>query len=87
MTYTKRVNKSRLVAHCSQCYDKTRLKCPVCLLIKNPRHCKIYKNIAALWWHLKQEHGEFVYSQFTTDDVCEVLNNLTKAIRWGIILN
>ena len=61
--------------------------CPVCLLTKASKHCKIYKNTAALWWHIKQEHGEFVYSQFTTDDVLDVLNGLTKAIRWGIILN
>ena len=85
MTYHKRVNKYRVVAHCSQCYIEIRLQCPCCLLEKIPRHCKIYKNTAALWWHLKQEHGKFVYSQFTTDDVLDVLNGLTKAIQWGII--
>jgi len=84
MTCQKRLHKHR-VAFCSQCYDKIRLKCPVCLLTKNPRHCKIYKNTAALWWHLQQQHGEFVYLQFTTDDILDVLNGLTKAIQWGII--
>lgn len=83
MTYQKRLHKHR-VAYCSQCYDDIRIRCPVCLLTKVPRHCKIYKNTAALWWHL-QEHGEFGYSQFTTDDVCVVLNSLVKAIHWGII--
>jgi len=87
MTYTKRIHKDRLIAHCSQCYDRIRVRCPVCLLTKKPRHCKIFKNTAALWWHIRRDHREFVYSQFTSEDVCEVLNNLTKAIRWGIIKN
>jgi len=86
MTYQKPLHKDR-VAYCSQSYDDIRLQCPVCLLTKIPRHCKIFKNTAALWWHIRRDHREFVYSQFNSDDVCEVLNNLTKAIRWGIILN
>ena len=86
MTYPKPLDKDRVV-YCSQCYDKIRVQCPVCLLTKKPRHCKIFKNTAALWWHLKQDHGEFVYSQFSSDDVLDVLNNVTKAISWGIIPN
>jgi len=86
MTYPKRLQKHR-AAYCSQNYTEIRLRCPVCLLIKKPRHCKIYKNTAALWWHLRQEHGEFVYSQFTSEDVLDVLNNMSKAIKWGIIPN
>ncbi len=86
MTYQKRLHKHR-PAHCSQCYVKIHLRCPVCLLTKIPRHCKIYKNTASLWWHLKQEHDEFIYAQFSSDDVLDVLNGLTKAIQWGIILN
>jgi len=86
MTYTKRLHKDR-VAYCSQCYDDIRLRCPVCLLTSIPRHCKIYKNLASLWWHLKQEHSDFFYSQFSSDDVLDVLNNMSKAIKWGIIPN
>jgi len=86
MTYQKPLHKDR-VAYCSQCYDRIRVQCPVCLLTKKPRHCKIFKNTAALWWHLRQEHADFVCSQFSSDDVLDVLNNMTKAIRWGIIPN
>ena len=86
MTYQKPLHKDR-VAYCSQCYTDIRLQCPACLLTKIPRHCKIFKNPAALWWHLRRDHTDFVCSQFSSDDVCEVLNNLTKAIRWGIVLN
>ena len=81
MTNTQRLHKHRPIVYCSQCYDDIRIRCPVCLLTKVPRHCKIYKNTAALWWHLVQDHGKFVYSQFSSDDVCIVLNNLVKAIR------
>jgi len=87
MTCQKRLHKDRRVAYCSQCYNNIRLQCPVCLLTKVPRHCKIHKNIASLWWHLKQDHGDFVYSQFNSDELCDVLNNLVKAIRLGIIVN
>ena len=87
MTYQKPLHKDRVPVYCSQCHDEIRVQCPVCRLTKIPRHCKVFKNIAALWWHLKQDHGKFAYSQFNSDDVCKVLNNLTKAIRWGIIQN
>jgi len=86
MTYPKPLHKDR-VAYCSQNYTKTRLQCPVCLLTRIPRKCKIYKNLAGLWWHLKQDHKDFVFSQFSSDDVLDVLNNVTKAINWGIIPN
>ncbi len=85
MTYQKRLHKDRQPAYCSQCYFPIRLRCPVCLLTEIPRHCRIYKNLASLWWHIKQEHGEFTYSKLCYHDVLEVLNNLTKAVKWGII--
>ncbi|QMU53785.1 MAG: hypothetical protein GKS07_01975 [Nitrosopumilus sp.] len=87
MSNDKQLDKDRKAAYCSQCYDNIRLQCPACRLSKIPRHCKIYKNPASLWWHIKQEHDDFVYSEFSCDDVLVVLNNMTKAIKWGIIPN
>ena len=85
MTLHSPIHKDR-VAYCSQNYDDIRLHCPVCLINKIPRHCKIHKNLASLWWHIKREHKGFVYSQFDYDDVLTVLNGVTRAIQWGIIL-
>ncbi len=86
MNYNKQVDKDRVVAHCSQCYDKIRLKCPVCLIEKNTRFCKIYKNTSSLWWHIKHEHNDFVTSDFDIDELCHTLNEITRAIKWGIIV-
>ena len=86
MSHGDKIDKDRL--YFTQNNKPIRLRCPECIrTTKSPRHCKIFKNPAALWWHLRQDHGKFVYSQFSSDDICEVLNNLTKAIRWGIVLN
>ena len=86
MTYNLPLQKDR-AAYCSQCYDSIRLRCPICLLTKIPRHCKIYKNTAALWWHIRQDHDNFACSQFDTDEVRQVLNAITTAMQWGILVN
>lgn len=85
MKKDEQLHKYRVV-YASQCYSKTKLKCPVCLLDKIPRHCKIYKSPAALYWHIKTEHGEFVFKEFGTDDIICALNGVTRAIQWGMLL-
>jgi len=85
MTYLKRLHKDR-AAYCSQCYNEIRLRCPVCLLEQIPRRCKIYKNTAALWWHIRQRHNHFATSSFDMDSVLYALNGVTRAIQWGIIV-
>ncbi len=85
MTYPKRLHKDR-VAYCSQNYTEIRLQCPFCLLEQIPRHCKIYKNTAALWWHIRQQHNHFATSSFDMDSVLCALNGVTRAIQWGIIV-
>jgi len=76
------------VAYCSQNYARIRLRCPFCLLEKKvSRHCKIYKNTAALWWHIKNHHNNLVTSNFDMDSVLYALNGVSQAIKWGILVN
>ena len=84
MSKTKVVNKHRK-AYCSQNYDFIKLKCPICLLDTIPRNCRIYKNLAGLWWHIKQNHDGFVCSEYDVNDILDVLNSLDRAIKWGIV--
>ncbi|MDH3735538.1 MAG: hypothetical protein OEQ94_00780 [Nitrosopumilus sp.] len=86
MTCQKQLHKDR-AAYCSQCYDNIRLRCPFCLLEKIPRHCKIYKNAAALWWHIRQQHNNSATSNFDMNAVLDALNGVTRAMQWGIIVN
>ena len=86
MTCQKRLHKDR-VAYCSQYYDDIRLQCPFCLFEKIARHCKIYKNTAALWWHIKHHHNNSVTSSFDMYAVLDTLNGITRAMQWGIIVN
>jgi len=85
MTYNLSIQKDR-VAYCSQNYTEIRLQCPFCLLEQIPRRCKIYKNTAALWWHIRQQHDHFATSSFDMDSVLYALNGVTRAIQWGIIV-
>ena len=77
------IHKHRVLA--SQCYCKAKLKCPVCRKHKISRHCKVFKSPAALWWHIKREHGNFAFKEFTTADVIDALNGVTRALQWGIL--
>jgi len=56
-------------------------------LEKIPRHCKIYKNAAALWWHIRQQHNNSATSNFDMNAVLDALNGVTRAMQWGIIVN
>jgi len=78
------IDKDR--ASYTQNHKKSRLRCPECIRIKKIlRHCKIYKSLAQLWWHFKQEHNEVSNLLFCTQDIKDVLNGLSKAMDWGIL--
>jgi len=78
------IDKDR--ASYTQNHKKSRFHCPECVRIKKIlRQCKIYKSLAQLWWHFKQEHGEISNLLFCTQDVKDVLNALSKAMDWGIL--
>ena len=63
-----------------------RLYCPECVRTKKVlRHCKIFKNLPALWWHIKNEHGEISNIDFNTNDLIYIFNAIDKAIQWHII--
>jgi len=62
-----------------------RLYCSECVRTKILRHCRIFKNLPGLWWHIKQDHGYFSNLLFDTDAIAAVLNAVSKAIEWGII--
>ena len=63
-----------------------RVKCPECLRVtKNPRQTPVFKKLPALWWHFKRDHGEVSNLFFTTKDVKDALNGLSKAIDLGIL--
>ena len=78
------IHKDRLSF--TQNNKKIRLRCPECVRTKKQLcHCKIYKNLPALWWHLKRDHGNISNLDFNTGEIIDVLNGLDKAIHWGII--
>ena len=87
MTNQRQIDKDREIAYCSQCYDPIRLQCPFCLLEKISRHCKVYKNTAALWWHIKQIHNDSVTSGFDMNTVLGALNGISRATQWGMLKN
>ena len=63
-----------------------KVKCPECIRIKIQRHCKIFKNLPALWWHIQREHPQISNLDFDMSDIIKVLNNLDFAIRWNILV-
>lgn len=83
MNNKSQIEKDRL--HFTQNNQEIRVRCPECARTKILRHCKIYKNLPALWWHIKQEHGTFVNLRFDTGEIIRVLNGLDKAIQWNIL--
>jgi len=62
----------------TQCNDTILLRCPECIL----RHCKIFQNFPAIWWHIKQDHKDILESR--RDEVIQVLNCLFKAYKWNM---
>ena len=74
--------------HCvdfSHNYTKIRLKCPECVrTIKGDNHVRVFKNLAGLWWHFKNEHGIITNSLFSTEGVKEILRNIAKALELGM---
>lgn len=84
MSYGTTLDKNRL--YFTQNNTPIRLRCPACVLNnKSIRHCKIYKNLPALWCHLKKYHDKIAYRQFNTEDVIQLLNSISKAIELKII--
>ena len=64
-----------------------KLKCPECIRTKKTqRHCKIFKNMPALWIHIKREHQQISNLDFDMSDVINVLNNLDCAIQWNMLV-
>ncbi len=84
MSNDSEIDKGRL--YFTQNNSSIRLRCPECVRAKKIlRHCRIFKNLPSLWWHIKGDHGYFSNLQFKTDDVIEILNAVSKANEWGII--
>ena len=77
------VDKDRL--YFTQNNSPIRLRCPECVRTKILRHCRIFKNLPSLWWHIKRDHGYFSNLLFDTDAVVTILNAVSKAKEWGII--
>ena len=77
------LDKDRL--YFTQNNSPIRLRCPECVrTTKILRHCRIFKNLPGLWWHIKQDHGNFSNVSFNTDDVIKTLNGVSKAKEWEI---
>jgi len=84
LSYDSQIDKDRL--YFTQNYKPIRLRCPECVrTTKILRHCRIFKNLPSLWWHIKRDHGYFSNLLFDTDAVVAVLNAVSKAKDWGII--
>ena len=67
-------------------YTKIRVKCPECVMtMKVTRHCKVYHNLSGLWWHFKREHGYFANKNYDTNEFCNILKNVSKAVNLGMI--
>jgi len=68
-------------AYCTQIHDEIRIRCPECTRTKRwLQHCKIFHSLQALWFHIKNDHGEISNHDFTTVDVLETMNNIAWAI-------
>ena len=84
MSYDDSLDKDRL--YFTQNNKPIRLRCPECVrTTKILRHCRIFKNLPSLWWHIKRDHGYFSNLLFDTDAVIAVLNTISKAKDWEII--
>jgi len=84
VTKEPELDKDRLLF--TQNNSPIRLRCPECVRnTKILRHCRIFKNLPGLWWHIKREHGYFSNLLFDTDAIVAVLNAVSKAKEWGII--
>jgi len=84
MKYNDKLKKDRL--YFTQNYQNIRVRCPECVRTKKVlRHCKVFKNLAALWCHIRRDHGDIVNIVFTNKDLIQVLNSLDRAIKWGIM--
>ena len=71
--------------YCTQISDEIRIRCPECVRIKKClQHCKIFKSLPSIWYHIKSENGEISNSDFKTEDVLEVFNNIARAMEWKI---
>ena len=66
-------------------YTRIRLRCPECVrTTKGKNHVKLFRNLAGLWWHFKNEHGIITNSLFSTESLKEVLRNIAKALELGM---
>ena len=83
MNNKSQIEKDRLYFTQNNC--EIRVRCPECVRTKVLRHCKIYKNLPSLWWHIKRDHGNIVNLRFDTTEIIHVLNGLDKAIQWNIL--
>lgn len=84
MSYDDKIDKDRLFF--TQNNKPIRLRCPECVrTTKSLRHCKIFKNLQALWWHIKRVHGHLSNLLFNTEEIVKILNALSKAKDFGII--
>jgi hypothetical protein len=78
-------NSSKEPLYFTQNNIALRLRCPECVRTKTLRHCKVFKNLPALWWHIKQEHKNISNLEFNIVEIIQVLNGLDKAIQWKIL--
>ena len=52
---------------------------------KITRHCKVYNNLSGLWWHFRREHKSVRNRNFDTNEFCNILKNISKAVNLGMI--
>jgi len=76
------IDKDRL--YFTQCNDTILLRCPECTSTQILRHCKIFHNFPAVWWHIKQDHKDILESRL--EEIIQVLNCLFKAYKWNMFL-
>jgi len=84
LSIDSQIDKDRLLF--TQNNSPIRLRCPECVrTTKILRHCRIFKNLPSLWWHIKRDHGNFANLLFDADAIVTVLGAISKAKEWGII--
>lgn len=84
MRINSRLKKDRLLF--TQNNKKIRLRCPECVRTKKALcQCRVYKNLPALWCHIKRDHGSIANLDFNTQDLVAVLNAVDRAVCWGVI--
>jgi len=65
-------------------FTKIRLQCSICLQDRVPRNCKIWKNTASLWRHVKRDHvGSSLPSEI--EEIKKSLRHISKAVKQGMI--